>query len=1140
MICPQCQRENLRDSIFCDQCGVRLEAICSYCGAPNRSDSRFCRICGQAIHQIPTIATAKVPGIPSPDSYVPRHLAEKILASRQALEGERKQVTVLFADIRDSMKLIENRDPEEAQKIIDPVLHLMMDAVHRYEGTVNQILGDGIMALFGAPLAHEDHALRACYSALAMQEETRRHRRKLGQSEESGLQISIGMNSGEVVVRSIDNDLNIDYSALGQTTHLAARMQELAGGGTTLMTAATLRQVEGFVHVKSVGMVQAKGVSQPIEAFEVVAATMARTRVQAAAVRGLTPLVGRRTEIEVFSKLVEETASGKGQILAMVGEPGMGKSRLVHEFARHQLRPGWLVLEGASVSYGKATPYFPLIEMLRRYFQIRDGEGSDHICDQVAMHILELDAMLKEAIPPILSLLGALPDQVHRSAALAQFKDLFDATERYLAMDPQQRRRLTLDGVKRVLIRESQRQPLLFVFEDLHWIDSETQAFLDGLIESLPLTRILLLIDYRPEYNHSWGDKTYYTQLRVDPLQPASVEELLQHLLGTNADLAPLKELLIRRTEGNPFFAEESVRALVEAGVLVGEKAAYRPGLRIDEIRIPSTVQNVVADRIDRLPIEEKHLLQTAAVIGIIVPARLLQAVTELAEGDLQTYLTHLQAGEFLYESNLFPEREYTFKHALTNEVAYGALIHERKVSLHAKIVTALENIVGSNLQDHIETVSQHAYRGELWEKAVAYSWQSGNKASQRSANQEAREFFQTGLKALEHLPQSRANLQQAVDLRLELRNAFYFLSEFDELHRCLREAESIAQRISDDRRLGRVINFLNSYYGIVGEHHRSIELGTRGLQINHDDAELNTVTHYYIGVAFHHMGRYDQSIDFLRRALSVTQEERFKYERFGTANVLSVICRIWLAQCFAQLGNFKDGKTLAEEAMTIAKEADHASSLAWAHVALGFTHLVQGNVDSAIRTLETCQKICSANNIQVLMPHIGSNLGYAYALAGRVDDAIPLMEKADAQSKLIGRKAAWALRLTWLGQASLLGRQIGKAREEAQRAVALARDAGERGYEAWARKLLGDVIREDASNTGEAHNEYFASMALATELAMRPLQAHIHLSLGRLQRRENQIEKGRTELSLALTSYRSMEMPFWLSKAEAALAELG
>ena len=559
------------------------------------------------------------------------------------------------------------------------------------------------------------------------------------------------------------------------------------------------------------------------------------------------------------------------------------------------------------------------------------------------------------------------------------------------------------------------------------------------------------------------------------------------------------------------------MRSLVETGFLVGEKGAYRPGLKIDEIRIPNTVQNVLADRIDRLPPEEKRLLQTAAVIGVIVPLPLLRAVAELPEDKIQRYLTHLQESEFLYETALFPELEYTFKHALTNEVAYGALIHERKVALHAKIVTALENMVGRNVRDHIETISQHAYRGELWEKAVAFSRQSGEKASQRSANQEARQFFQTGLRALDHLPQSHANLQQAVDLRLDLRNSLYFLSEFDELHRCLREAESIAQRISDDRRLGRVINFLNSYYGLVGEHHRSIEFGTRGLRINRDDVELNTVTYYYMGLAYHHVGQYDQSVAFLRRALSVTQEERFKYERFGTANVLSVICRIWLAQCSAQLGHFKEGKTLAEEATTIAKEADHASSLAWAHVGLGFIHLVQGNVDSAIRTLETSQKICSANNIQVLMPHIGSNLGYAYALAGRVGDALPLMEKADEQSKLSGRKAAWSLRLTWLGHANLLGRQIGKAREQAQRAMVLASDAGERGYEAWACKLLGDVIQEEASNPSEALNHYAAAMALATELAMGPLQAHVHLSLGRLHRHENQLEQARLDY-LSLT----------------------
>ena len=1128
--------------MFCDECGTALESACSSCGEANRQGAKFCKKCGHSLSR-PAIASQSIAANTSPrQPPIPKHLAEKILAERHTLEGERKQVTILFADIKDSTRLVEGLDPEEAQKLLDPILKAMMDAVHRYEGTVNHILGDGIMALFGAPLAHEDHAVRACYAALAMQQQLRRYADEVGPSAELP-QIRIGLNSGEVVVRTIDNDLNFDYLAVGDSIHLAARMQELASPGAVFMTGRTLREVEGFVQVNSLGLLQAKGFVRLIETFELIGVTAARKRLHAAAARGLSGFVGRTVETEIFKRVLEQASSGHGQILALCGEAGMGKSRLVYEFTHSHLPPEWTVLEATSASYGKATPYYPLMELLRRYFQIHEGESHETIRLKVQTHLIELDARLKDTIPPVLALLDALPDAENpeKTDTFGNKKDLeiSELTKKFENLEPQQRRRLTFEALKRVVIRESLNRPILLLMEDLHWIDSETQAFLDHLVESLPRTRLLLLVNHRPGYSHSWSDKSYYTQIRVDPLSDQGAEELVRVLLGDNEDLASLKRLLINRTEGNPFFVEESVRSLVESGFLVGTKGQYRPGLKIDSIRIPSTVQTVLADRIDRLPTPEKHLLQTASAIGVIVPMALLSAVAGLPEDQLHRHLSTLRSSEFLYESNLFPDLEYTFKHALTNEVVYGAMLHDHKSLLHARIVNALEESAEEISHDHIEKLAHHAFRGELWEKAAVYSWQSGEKASQRSANQEAREFFRTGLRALEHLPQSRANLQRAVDLRLDLRNPLYFLSEFDELHSCLREAESIAQRISDDRRLGRVINFLNSYYGLIGEHHRSIEFGTRGLRINRDDVELNTVTHYYMGLAYHHVGQYDQSIAFLRRALSIIREERFKHERFGTAFVLSVICRIWLAQCSAQLGRFSDGKTLAEEAITIAKETDHASSLAFAHISLGFIHLVQGNVDFAITTLERCQKICGANNIQVLMPHIGSNLAYAYALAGRFDDAIPLMEKADEQSKLSGRKAAWALRLTWLGHASLLGGQIGKARDQAQRAVALASAAGERGYEAWARKLLGDVTQEESSNSRESLNLYAASMALATESAMHPLQAHIHLSLGRLHRREDQLEKAKAELCVALTSYRNMEMPIWIGAAEQELSTL-
>ena len=387
--------ENSPNSSFCDECGSPLETACSGCGELNRQGANFCRNCGQLINHTAAAASPTVPGVPSPETYVPKHLAEKILATRHILEGERKQVTVLFADIRGSTQLIEGRDPEEVQKLIDPVLRVMMEAVHRYEGTVNQVLGDGIMALFGAPLAHEDHALRACYAALAMQEEMRRHRQKLNQPNGLELQIGIGLNSGEVVVRSIGTDLSIDYSALGQTTHLAARMEEIAAPDAILMTASTLRELEGFVQVKDLGGVNLKGISRAVNTYELTGATSARTRVHASATRGLTPLVGRKTEIEIFRQLTRLAVAGHGQILSMVGEPGMGKSRLVHEFTHSYLPPDWVVLEGASVSYGKATPYFPLLDLLRRYFAINEGEATAGIQNKIVEHVLKLDQMLR-------------------------------------------------------------------------------------------------------------------------------------------------------------------------------------------------------------------------------------------------------------------------------------------------------------------------------------------------------------------------------------------------------------------------------------------------------------------------------------------------------------------------------------------------------------------------------------------------------------------------------------------------------------------------------------------------------------------------------------------------------------------------
>jgi class 3 adenylate cyclase len=569
-----------------------------------------------------------------PRAYTPQYLAEKVLHARSALEGERKQVTVLFADLKGSMELLADRDPEEARHILDPVLERLMAAVHRYEGTVNQIMGDGIMALFGAPLAHEDHAVRACYAALVMQDAMRRYSAEVRRTHGIEVQIRVGLNSGEVVVRAIGNDLHMDYSAIGQTTHLAARMEQLATPGSIRLTAETLRLAEGLLQVTALGPVPVRGLADPVEVFELAGASTVWRRFQAAAVRGLTRFVGRQMEIEALQQALAQAETGHGHIVAIAGEAGVGKSRLVYEFVHSHHLTGWRVLESASVSYGKVTPYFPVLDLLKRYVHVEERDDIRTIRAKVTGQVLTLDEALQEVIPPLLSLLDALPDE-----------------SPFLKLEPPQRRQRILEALKRLLLRESQVQPLLLVCEDLHWIDAETQALLDSLVESLPTARLLLLVNYRPEYQHAWGSQTASTQLRLDPLPPASADELLQALVGDDPSLAPLTRLLIARTEGNPFFLEESVRTLVETGALVGVPGAYRLAQSLPTIQVPATVQAVLAARIDRLSPEDKRLLQTAAVIGTEVPFPLLQAMGEVSAEALHRGLDHLQAAEFLYEA---------------------------------------------------------------------------------------------------------------------------------------------------------------------------------------------------------------------------------------------------------------------------------------------------------------------------------------------------------------------------------------------------------------------------------------------------------------------------------------------------------
>ena len=619
------------------------------------------------------------------------------------------------------------------------------------------------MALFGAPLAHEDHAVRACYAALDMQAAMRRYAEEVWRLQGIKAEIRVGVNSGEVVVRAIGSDLHLDYTAVGQTTHLAARMEQLATPGTVLLTADTVRLAEGYVTVKPLGPVPVKGLEAPVEVYEMTGAGALRSRLHAAAARGLTRFVGRDAELEQLRQALGRAAAGRGQVVAIVGEPGVGKSRLVWEVTHSHRTHGWLLVQAASVSYGKATSYLPVIDLLKGYFQIEDRDDTRRRREKVAGKLLTLDEALRPTLPAVFALLDAPVE---------------DAP--WQALDPPQRRQRTLDAVRRLLLRESQVQPVLVVCEDLHWIDTETQALLDTLVESLPTSRLVLLVNYRPEYAHRWGGKMYYTQLRLDPLPPERAESLLRSLLGEDSGLRPLAQLLIERTEGNPFFLEESVRSLVETGALAGERGAYRMGRAPAALDVPDTVQAVLAARIDRLGTEDKRLLESAAAIGKDVPRPLLEAVADLPDAVLQGGLARLQAAEFLYETALFPELEYTFKHALTQEVAYGSLLQDRRRALHVQILQIMERLYPDRVSEQAERLAHHALRAEAWEPALAYARQAAAKAAARSAIREEVACLEQALTALAHLPERRDTLEAAIDTRLELRGTLFRLADFE------------------------------------------------------------------------------------------------------------------------------------------------------------------------------------------------------------------------------------------------------------------------------------------------------------------------------------------------------------------------
>jgi class 3 adenylate cyclase/tetratricopeptide (TPR) repeat protein len=789
MRCSSCKTDNPTDAAFCEQCGSKLELLCPACKAAVSPGARFCKKCGTAIAASAASVKKSTDGpIQIADTTAPENVA-----------GERKTVTALFADIKGSMELIEDLDPEEARAIVDPALKLMMEAVQRYGGYVAQSTGDGVFALFGAPVALEDHPQRALLAALRIQQELKRYSDRTRIEGRLPIQARVGVNTGVVVVRSISTGGGrTEYAPVGHSTGIAARMQALAPIGSIAATEQIRKLCEGYFVFKSLGPTKVKGVSEPVNVYEVTGLGPLRTRLQRAAGQGLTKFVEREREMDALRHAADQAKAAHGQVVGVMAEPGVGKSRLFFEF-RAKNQSGWMVLEAFSVSHTKASAYLPVLDLLHSYFDINSEDDARKRREKVAGKITVLDRALEGTLPYLFALLGI----VEGEDPLAQ-------------MDAQVKKRRTFDVIKRILLRESLNQPLIVMFEDLHGIDEQTQEFLNLLADSLANAKILLLVNYRPEYSHQWGSKTYYTQLRLDPLGRDSVEEMLEALLGADSALG-LKRFIIEKAEGNPLFIEEIVQSLFEEGALA-RNGSVRAAKPLAALKIPPTVQGVLASRIDRLPTAEKELLQTLAVIGREFSLSLVRAVSQMSWDNLDRAIKNLQLAEFIYEQPAAGDLEYSFKHALTQQVAQDSLLLERRKDLHEQVGTAIEKLYGDSIEQHLAKLANHYRQSRDVNKAIEFLRRAALQASERSAVAEAETLLRDAIGILLAKPQTPEQNLQECELQIAL-GALLTSRGFSVLEReqPLRRAYELSQHFGDVSNTFSALFHLGQFYIMGG-----------------------------------------------------------------------------------------------------------------------------------------------------------------------------------------------------------------------------------------------------------------------------------------------------------------------------------
>jgi len=1098
MRCRKCEFDNPPGMKFCGKCRTSLALICPSCSFENPAGFDFCGQCAAALHGGSGV-TQGAAAAAKPGATV------RVVAGDPSLpvDGERKTVTALFADLKGSTQLMEALDPEEAGAIINPALRIMVAAVRRYEGYVVQSTGDGIFALFGAPAAYEDHPQRALYAALQMQRELHEYGQRRAAEGARPLEARVGVNTGEVVVRAVETGGKVEYTPIGHTANLASRLQTVAPAGSIAISEHTRKLCEGYFELRGLGSLTVKGISAPINAYEVIGMGPLRTHFQLAARRGLTKFVGRERELEQMQRALELAMRGHGQIVAVMAEAGTGKSRLFYEF-KATLPPICKVLEAYSVSYGKSSAWLPALELLRDFFNIQDADDAASRREKIRATVTTLDPALDDTLPYLFALLGIVegPDPMAQT-------------------DPQIKRQRTLDAIKRIVLRESLNQPLVVIFEDLHWIDAQTQALLDLLADGLARTNVLLLVNYRPEYRHEWTNKSYYSQLRLDPLGGADGLAMLSALLGESVELNPLKRLIAERTGGNPFFIEEIVQALFDEGVLVRD-GAVKLTRSLSQLQLPPTAQGMLAARIDRLATEQKELLQTLAVIGRESSLGLMRQVVSDTDSQMERMLADLQAAEFIYEQPATTGVEYVFKHALTQEVAYHSMLIERRKHLHETTGQAMESLFAGQLDDHLTQLAHHYSHSDNVDKAVEYLGRVAQQAMQRCSYIEAIKYVSDGLDRLKTLPDNAERAGHELSLQITLGASLMTTKGWavPEVEQAFSRARALCRRMGEVPQLAPVLYGIWAFYVVRGELQRAREIGTQLLTLAETIGNpiFVVAAHYTLGTTLYWMGELAASLthfDELIRHYAPAQH-RTMAALFGLDP--GIVGVAYTSMNLRLMGFPDKALETIERAGRMARETAHSESLAWTLVIKCEVSEFRHETRQVRAEAEEAYTVCEPRGL--VMQAALAKLFHGWALAFDGDPELGCSEIRDAfrafsaPGLILGEAQAHTILAGVYLYAGDAEKGLGSFEEPLT-----ATKSEERNFAAELCRLRGELLllrastkRVDAS--AEAESLFRRAIQIAQKQSAKSLELRATVSLARLLERQVHRDEARAMLA--------------------------